>query len=107
MLYDNFKKYKIGVEGISETSVNQYEKELNRFYEYFGKTLQDDDFIIGLTANDLKSYVEFLSSQNKEATTKNKSVAVVKSFYKYLYNDVKSTLLFSNNSLTNTSTASL
>lgn len=86
-LFDNFKSYKINIENISAKSLEQYEKELNRFYNYFGKDLYNDDFIIKITAQEVKEYIEKMSKENKEPTTKNKFLAIVKTFYKYLYTE--------------------
>lgn len=86
-LFEKFKSYKINIENISEKSLKQYEEVLNRFCKYHDKTLDDDDFIKSLTAKDVKDYIEYLAKGNKQPTTRNKFLAVIKAFYKYLYTE--------------------
>lgn len=87
MLFNNFKKYKINIENVSSKSIEQYEKDITRFFEFMGKNINDDKDIISITANDVKNYIEHLAMENKEPTTRNKSLAIIKSFYKYLYGE--------------------
>ena len=87
MLLDNFKSYKINIENISPKSVVQYNKDLVRMFEYLKKDVNSDKDIVGLKANDVKVYIEHLASENKEPTTRNKCLAIIKSFYKYLYSE--------------------
>lgn len=87
MLFNNFKKYKLGIENASIKSMEQYEETLNRFYNFFGGNVSDDDLIIKIKANDIKRFIEYLSNNKKEPTTRNKYLSVVKSFYKYLYGE--------------------
>lgn len=87
MLLENFKKYKINLENISSKSIEQYEKDLTRMFEYFGKSAYNDKDVISITASDVKVYIEHLSVSGKEPTTRNKCLAIVKSFYKYLYSE--------------------
>ena len=87
MLLENFKKYKINLENISSKSIEQYEKDLTRMFEYFGKSVYNDKDVISITASDVKAYIEHLSVSGKEPTTRNKCLAIVKSFYKYLYSE--------------------
>lgn len=86
-MFERFKRYKIGVEGVSEFSISQYEQILNNFAKFNNKDINDDNFIIHLTANDIKAYIEYLTANNKENTTKNKFLAVIKTFCSYLCNE--------------------
>lgn len=87
MLLENFKKYKINIENISLKSIEQYEKSLMQMFEYLGKDINNDKDILGITSNDVKNYIEHLAISGKEPTTRNKSLAVIKSFYKYMYSE--------------------
>lgn len=87
MLLENFKKYKINLENISPKSIEQYEKDLTRMFEYLGKNINNDEDVIGITTNDVKVYIEYLAVNGKEPATRNKCVAIIKSFYKYLYSE--------------------
>lgn len=87
MLFNNFKKYKINIENVSSKSIEQYEKDITRFFEFMGKNVNEDEDVINITANDVKNYIEHLAMENKEPTTRNKSLAIIKSFYKYLYGE--------------------
>lgn len=87
MLLNNFKKYKINIENISPKSMEQYEKDITRMFEYLGKNANNDDDVITLNANDVKEYIEYLAENGKEPTTRNKCLAITKSFYKYLYGE--------------------
>ena len=87
MLLENFKKYKINLENISPKSIEQYEKDLTRMFEYLDKNINNDEDVIGITTNDVKAYIEYLAVNGKEPTTRNKCVAIIKSFYKYLYSE--------------------
>lgn len=87
MLLKNFKKYKINIENISLKSIEQYEKSLIQMFEYLGKDINNDKDILGITSNDVKNYIEHLAISGKEPTTRNKSLAVIKSFYKYIYSE--------------------
>ena len=87
MLFNNFKKYKINIENVSSKSIEQYEKDITRFFEFMGKNVNEDKDVINITANDVKNYIEHLAMENKEPTTRNKSLAIIKSFYKYLYGE--------------------
>lgn len=87
MLFSNFKKYKLGIENANIKSMEQYEETLNRFYNFFGENLNNDEFIKKIKANNVKSFIEYLSNNKKEPTTRNKYLSVIKSFYKYLYSE--------------------
>ena len=87
MLLENFKKYKINIENISLKSIEQYEKSLMQMFEYLRKDINNDKDILSITSNDVKNYIEHLAISGKEPTTRNKSLAVIKSFYKYMYSE--------------------
>lgn len=87
MLFSNFKKYKLGIENASIKSMEQYEETLNRFYKFFGENLSNDEFIKKVKVNNVKNFIEYLSNNKKEPTTRNKYLSVIKSFYKYLYSE--------------------
>lgn len=87
MLLENFKKYKINLENISPKSIEQYEKDLTRMFEYLGKNANNDKDVISITASNIKVYIEHLAVEGKEPTTRNKCLAIAKSFYKYLYSE--------------------
>lgn len=86
-MFERFKSYKLNIENISKSSLEQYEKILTGFLAFYGKTIDDEDFIINLKATEIKNYIEHLSILGKEPSTRNKVLAVIKSFYKYLYNE--------------------
>lgn len=87
MLFNNFKKYKLGIENASIKSMGQYEETLNRFYNFFGGNIEDDEFIKKINVDNVKSFIEYLANNKKEPTTRNKYLSVIKSFYKYLYSE--------------------
>lgn len=86
-MFERFKSYKLNIENISERSLEQYEKILTGLLTFLGKSINDEDFIINLTATEIKEYIENLARLGKEPSTRNKTLATIKSFYKYLYNE--------------------
>ena len=86
-LFERFKKYKINIENVNFKSIEQYKKDITRFFDFVGKNINNNEDIININANNVKDYIEHLSLEKKEPATRNKSLAIIKSFYKYLYSE--------------------
>lgn len=79
-----FIKY-IENKGYSHETVRSYEKILSQFFSYLKKTYFKDLEPYQINPSDIKNYLEEQKDKEKTISTINKELAILKSFFHYLW----------------------
>lgn len=80
---DNFVKYLINVKKASNNTVMSYQRDLVKVEDFMKEKGYDD--LTKVNATSLNTYILYLESSGKAATTISRSIASLKSFYNYLF----------------------
>lgn len=84
-ILERFKTYKVDIEGKSVSSINQYIYRMKGFIEYYN--IDNEDKFLGLTAEDIKSWISYLVTLGNDIPTRNAKLVAVKEIYKYLFEE--------------------
>ena len=91
----DFLTHKLTIEGRSEKTVQEYYYDLKGFLSYV-KTIKnqdgepDEEFIKSIELTDIYDYLLYIGKVKENgARTRARRIAAIKSFYKYLYYQVK------------------
>ena len=83
-LFDKFKIYKVEIEGNKLNSIDTYIDDLKGFFNYLGIDMQDNDKILSVNSIQVKQYISYLYDKGNSATTRNRRLTAIKTFYRYL-----------------------
>lgn len=83
-LLDEFEKFKVDIEGNQQKSLEDYKDDINRMFEFLGKDINNKEDVINITPDEVKQYLSYLAEKNNSASTRNRRLAAIKSFYKFL-----------------------
>ena len=75
---EDFINYLIIDKKYSEATTNSYRTELEKFYKYFNKKVQD------ITKADLKNYIKFLDKEKLSEKSIAHNISVLRSYFKFL-----------------------
>ena len=71
--------------GYSKETVQSYEKVLNQFFIFIKTTYPDNKEPFQISSRDIKSYLELQKEKDKSLSTINKELAILKTFFNYLW----------------------
>jgi len=84
-LINEFKIFKIDVEGRAESSVDLYIKRFEEFCE--DMKIKDYTQVVSCNSQTIKEWLSILANKGNSATTRNNKLSAVKQFYVYLENE--------------------
>lgn len=87
-LLEEFKKYKMNVQGIKECSINAYMDTYREFFNFMKIDGDNIDSVIAITHKDVQNYLTYLAEKvGNTGTTRNRKLSAIKSLFVYLYMD--------------------
>src|SRR5574344_464857 len=81
---ERFLKYLKDIKGCSPLTINQYSVGLNKFY--LENKIEKDSQLSLIKQSDIRDWLISLAEKGISPTSRNKYLAIIKSFYKYLLN---------------------
>ena len=88
MIKDDFLRYLFSVRGRGNLTIIAYKGDLNKFYEYlsFKYDIYNNEVVIlkELKIIELDRFIDYLDKLGYVASTKNRKIACLKSYFKYL-----------------------
>lgn len=81
-----YKTYLITVKGLAESTVFEYEQDLNAFlYFIMERSDSERDFLVGVTEDIIYDYLSFLTLDKKnQSSTRRRKLSTLSGFYQYM-----------------------
>ena len=111
IILTDYLNYLKSIKGLSESTIKEYAYDLDMFIEYQlirkvynnskdsyeenfnSKNINnyiDNKFFEKLTIQDFYAFLSYLdNSKNDTASTRSRKISAIKSFYKYMYNEIE------------------
>ena len=85
MILEDFKKYKVNVEGFFFFFLDSYIKDIKDLLDYLKIEYNDINSIINIKSIDIEKYLIYLAEEkNNSVSSRNKKISAIKSFFYFL-----------------------
>lgn len=87
-LIDEFKKYKMNVQGRENSTLNLYSESFKELFSFLKIDGDDIQQVSKVTYKDIQSFLTYLAEEkNNSASTRNRKLNTIKSLFTYIYMD--------------------
>lgn len=79
---ENFLEMKAAEEGVSQNTIEAYEKDMMQFFEFIG-----NDDVRKISSDDISNFVQFLSKKKYAPKTISRKLSTIREFFKFLFSE--------------------